>query len=381
MRFHDDAGITMMQAVVEHKAFAAAVAAVSKAVPERPIAPEHGGIVLSADQNKLTLSACDLETSLLSRLEAQVLRPGDTLVSGRLLARLTKELPRTEIHLGLSARVLAIEAGASVFGLPTMASTTYPALPTPAAATATVDGERFAEAVTRACGALTGGDAAALKSLFGIRLEASEGRLAVVATDRWRMAITYLEWDAADARTLLPADSLAAIVRTADGVDPTLHFGTTFGLSTASMMGTTRSLAHDYPTWQRVLAYPHAAMVSMPSADLVAALRRVEVVAGKTAHVTLTTASDGFTVTVTDTGEATGSARELVHCQSIGTPITTRCNAAFLRSMVVGLKSDSVTLGFSDPADRRPLLAYPGDHARSLEKPSVPALCAVMPVR
>ncbi len=370
-----------MQFSVDPGRFADAVAAAGRIIPAKPVQPEHGGILLAADSNAVTMQAYDLETSISMHVDAAVAEPGRALVSGRLLAQVGKVLPRKPVRVTENNDALVIEAGKSAFRLPLMPAGRYPTPPVPVGASGEVDGERFAAAIGAACSALTGADAVAIKSLFGVRLETEDGRMIVIATDKFRMAVEYLDWTGGEAEILLPPVALDAAAKALRAGPAMLHFGSTFGISSGATVSTMRSLDQGYPAWRKVLEFPHVAMATVDSGELVAALRRAEVVAGKLPHVILNAADGCLQVSAAKTEDVQGAALEIIECRVIGTSIATKVNAEYLKSMVAGLKSDHVTLGFSDPPNMRPLLGFPVEHVDDLTKPDVTSLFAVMPIR
>jgi DNA polymerase-3 subunit beta len=370
----------MMDFSADHAAFTGAVIAVGRAVPVNPIQPEHGGILLDAADGTVAVRAYDLETAITRRIDADVVTSGRVLVSGRLLAQVGKVLPRKPVHAKVRDAQLAIQAGNSVFGLPLIPEGAYPALPEPSGVASTVDGEQFAVAVDRACSALTGADAAVLKSLFGVRLEAEGNRLTVLATDRFRMAVEEIAWDGPEMAVLLPAEALNAAAKAIEPGPATLHVGRSFGLTSGATTSTMRVLDQGYPPWSKVLAAPHVAMVVVDPAELSAALRRVEVVSGKFPHVLLSVGNSEIQISAARTTDVRGEAAEIVECEVTGDPISTKINGEYLRSMIAALRSEHLSLGFSSPPNRHPVLGFPLE-VRDLEKPETPRVFAVMPVR
>ena len=73
--------------------FAESVAWVARSLPARPPVPVLGCVVLTASDAGLTVSGFDYEVSAEETIAAEVADPGRVLVSGRLLADITKALP------------------------------------------------------------------------------------------------------------------------------------------------------------------------------------------------------------------------------------------------------------------------------------------------
>lgn len=78
---------------VSREEFADSVAWVARSLPSRPPVPVLGGVLLDATETGLTVSGFDYEVSAQVRVSADVTTAGQALVSGRLLADITKSLP------------------------------------------------------------------------------------------------------------------------------------------------------------------------------------------------------------------------------------------------------------------------------------------------
>ncbi|MGV7637027.1 DNA polymerase III subunit beta, partial [Mycobacterium kansasii] len=84
---------------------------------------------LSAGDDGLTVSGFDYEVSAQVHVGAEVADEGQALVSGRLLADITKALPNKPVDVQLDTTRVAITCGSAKFSLPTMPVEDYPQLP------------------------------------------------------------------------------------------------------------------------------------------------------------------------------------------------------------------------------------------------------------
>ena len=119
-----------MKLKVERDVLAEAVAWTARSLPPRPPVPVLAGVRLDADSSgALTLSTFDYDVSARSSIPASVDEAGTVLVSGRLLADITKALPAKPVDLVLDGTKVVLRCGASRFTLLTMPVDDYPALP------------------------------------------------------------------------------------------------------------------------------------------------------------------------------------------------------------------------------------------------------------
>ena len=177
---------------VERDALADAVTWAARSLATRPTVPVLAGLLLSVDDTSLTISGFDLEASTRIALDVNVGTSGQALVSGRLLAEITRSLPPHPVDIALDGARLTISCASARFTLPTMPVEDYPRLPDMPAVAGTVDGATFANAVAQA--AVAAGRDDTLPMLTGVRLEIVGAKLTLAATDRYRLAVRELDW-------------------------------------------------------------------------------------------------------------------------------------------------------------------------------------------
>ncbi len=136
-----------MKIRVERDVLAEAVAWAARSLPARPPAPVLAGLLLKADDGQLSLSSFDYEVSARVSVEAEVEEEGTVLVSGRLLADISRALPNRPVEISTDGVRATVVCGSSRFTLHTLPVEEYPALPQMPNATGTVPGEVFASAV------------------------------------------------------------------------------------------------------------------------------------------------------------------------------------------------------------------------------------------
>src|SRR5216117_1330595 len=112
-----------MKIRVERDGLADAVAWVARSLPSRPPVPVLGGILLDAGSSDagseaLTISGFDYEVSATVGVAATVADGGRTLVSGRLLADITRSLPAQPVEIMVDGARVSITCGSAKFSLP-----------------------------------------------------------------------------------------------------------------------------------------------------------------------------------------------------------------------------------------------------------------------
>src|SRR5215217_1381509 len=201
---------------VERDVLAEAVTWVARGLPARPPVPVLAGVLVDANpEGTLTLSAFDYEVSARVTVAADVSDGGTVLVSGRLLADISRNLPNKPVDVIAEGPKVAVTCGSSRFSLLTMPVDDYPTLPQMPQASGSVSGDVFTLAVGQVTVAAGRDDT--LPILTGVRLEIDGSRITMLATDRYRLAMRTLDWspEGADAAAvaLVPARTLADTAR------------------------------------------------------------------------------------------------------------------------------------------------------------------------
>ena len=350
---------------VERDVLADAAAWVARSLPGRPSVPVLGGVLIEAsagpDGDRLLVSGFDYETSARVELDATIGDPGRVLVSGRLLADITRALPSKPVDLVVDGARATINCGSSRFSLPTMPVEDYPQLPAMPQVAGVVQGDVLAQAVAQV--AVAAGRDDTLPMLTGIRLEIDGPRLTLATTDRFRLAVRELEWAPEDttlsSAVLIPARTLADVAKSlanAGPVELALSAGDgMLGITGAGRRATTRLLDAEFPRFRQLIPTDHTSSAVLDAAPLVEAIKRVQLVTDRVAQVRMEFGDDGLRLTAG--GDEVGSAEEELVCELDGAPLTIAFNPGYLLDALGALHTPRARLTFTTP--NRPALMRP----------------------
>ncbi len=350
---------------VERDAFADAVAWAARSLSTRPTIAVLAGLLLSVDDSTLSLSGFDLEASTQVEIEVTAGAPGVALVSGRLLADISRALPPHPVEVAVDGARLSISCGAARFTLPTMPVEDYPKLPVMPTTAGTVASAEFATAVAQV--ALAAGRDDTLPMLTGVRLEFEGERLTLAATDRYRLAVRELRWHPAEptgahAAVLVPARTLADAAKSlAHGEEMTIALSAggagegIIGFVGVGRRATTRLLDAQFPPYRTLLPSEWASTAEVTVPPLIEAVKRVALVAERGTPVRLEF-SDG-SVALSAGGDDEGRAEEQLEVSYEGEPIMTAFNPTFLLDGLGALEEGTARMLFTSP--NKPVVLRP----------------------
>ncbi|MEV0078849.1 DNA polymerase III subunit beta [Nocardia neocaledoniensis] len=386
--------LASMKFRVAREDFAESVAWVARSLPSRPPVPVLGGVLLVADENGLTVSGFDYEVSAQMRVAAEVAGPGQVLVSGRLLADITKALSNKPVDVSVDGTRVLISCGSAKFSLPTMPVEDYPQLPEVPQQTGELGVDVFGEAVGQV--AVAAGRDDTLPMLTGIRVEIEGNDVVLAATDRFRLAVRHLQWQPTrpdiETAVLIPARTLSEAAKTLGATDAPVQLSLGSGGGADGLLGivnagrrtTTRLLDAEFPKFRQLLPKEHTSIATLPVAALSEAIKRVALVAERGAQVRLEFSTDG--VLLSAGGDDAGRAEEWLEADFRGEPLTIAFNPGYLTEGLSALHADRVTFGFTTPSRPAVLLPASDEEPKVLESGAFAALESqyiylLMPVR
>ncbi|MFI6098325.1 DNA polymerase III subunit beta [Lentzea sp. NPDC051213] len=354
-----------MKIRVERDGLADAVAWVARSLPSRPPVPVLGGVLLDAESDdSLTVSGFDYEVSAQVGVPATIADGGRALVSGRLLADITKALPNHPVEIAVDGARMMITCGSARFSLPTMPVEDYPALPSMPQLIGELPGEVFGEAVGQV--AVAAGKDDTLPMLTGVRVEIGEGKVTLVATDRFRLAMREFPWEPdaslGEVAVLVPARTLGDAAKTLGSSGGKVEMSLAandglLGLSGSGKRTTTRLLDADFPKYRQLLPSEHSAAAIIDVDALNQAIKRVSLVAERGTQVRLEFVDGGLRLSAG--GDDEGSAEEELPVSYTGDPVTIAFNPGYLLDGLGAVRTQKVHLSFTTPS--RPALLKPVD--------------------
>ncbi len=359
-----------MKIILERDVLAEAVAWTARALPARPAVPVLAGIRLQA-AGDLVLSSFDYDVSAQATVPVTTDEPGSALVSGRLLAEISRSLPAKPVHITADAGRAVVTCGSTTFTLLTMPEEEYPALPEMPPAAGTVGSDAFATAVAQSATAAGRDDT--LPALTGVRIEIEGDTLTMVSTDRYRLAVRELRWTPArpdlSAAVLVPAKALVDTARSLTSsaeVSIALALPGQDGGTGDGMIGfegsgrrtTTRLLSGEFPRHQSLLPKSVNATADLPVSLLAESVRRVALVAERNTPVRLAF-SPGQLVLEAGTGDE-AQAEEVLEADFTGDDLSSAFNPQYLLDGLSAIDSDTVRISFTEPGKPALLTGKPG---------------------
>ena len=280
---------------------------VARAVSARSPIQLLSAILFEADEdaNLLTMKATDMEISVSLTADTPVEQGGRVAIPAKPLLQYAKSLPEGEAELETdeSGRGATLSSGGSSVYLNCYAPDDFPTLPVfpessggeeadsdaPEAAAFSVDAAAFSEAASKVLQFASKDEGRPV--LTGVLVAFSEGSATLAATDSYRLGLNTQKLDGAVEGTptaILPARALKEAVRLASlaGEDGRIEVAVTenqamFRAGEAGLTLATRLIDGNYPEYGRLLPHGFEETFSVKRDDLLTAIGRARIVAGK----------------------------------------------------------------------------------------------------
>ena len=179
-----------MKFTVERAAFLDAISRLSKVVGNKSSLPVLEGILLSAKQGTLSMSAYNLEMGMQKEIYASCEESGEIVISANLLSNIIRRLNGPQVEIETDERLMChIKCNEALFDIMGMAASDFPEMPSVDEGTKlTIDSEVFSSMVKGTIFAVAQIEGTR-PILTGINISVKNNVLQFVSIDGFRLAI------------------------------------------------------------------------------------------------------------------------------------------------------------------------------------------------
>jgi len=266
-----------------------AVSRLQSIVPPKSTIPILSNILFDLEGEKLELKVTDLDVSMTSHIDVEVMKKGSITVPARVFSEIVKELPDYDLDITATENRMEIKCGSGVYKLSGFSAEDFPKLPdVHLGRQIKVNARSFCSMVKKALFAVSRDETR--PALNGILWHTSEDGLNLVATDGHRLAkvsrsdinITGYKKD-----IIIPPKVLENLIKLT--ADETEEIGLIlndnsiiFVLEDAVI--TSRLLEGPYPNYEQVVPKDNTKEMLVEKDILQAAVKRVSILSNSLTH-------------------------------------------------------------------------------------------------
>jgi DNA polymerase-3 subunit beta len=363
-----------MEVAVDRDAFLKGLQMVQNIVEPRQTLPILANVLLETDGDTIRLTATDLEVGARVTVPARVAAKGAVTISARKLAEIVRELPAAALTMKVGDNAsVSLRCGGVSYKLVGLAPDDFPpVVPASSSVWLTVDAKGLREMLAHTSFAVSHDETR--YALNGVLFVIHPKEMRVVATDGHRLAIASrgLGQAAVPVTGIVPRKAVSEIQR-ALGSGEEVQLAITenqFVLQMPNFVMTARLIEGQFPNYEAVIPKAHPGKLVLSRPALVAALRRVSVMAeerNKPVKLTLAPTSLKLMASSSELGEA----EETLTVDYAGEEVTIAFNSRYVLEALAPMEEDVVAFEFKDALSPGVLKSADDDGYR----------CVIMPMR
>jgi DNA polymerase-3 subunit beta len=316
-------------------------------VGTRTALPVLQGLLCEVSGSTLRVTGTDLDLTVKTSAEVEVLEEGRAVIPGRLLSEAVRKMPAGAVTIGVTETDIEIEGNGPRFTLRPLAVDDFPAQEEHISDGVEVDGEELTNAINQVTVAASADGARPI--LTGVLFESSEEGLRMVATDSYRLAKRDLAGVGLEGTGLVPARGLRELPRTIGSTKVTAQLREReVVFSSDKGVLHLRLIDGNFPKYQSLLPEAYPNQVILEKEELLDALGRVTLVAEDHIPVRLTLMEGGVEVAVSR--QDVGGETEHLEGEYSGADeeVTIAFNPRYLQDGVTAITGDKVRIRVID---------------------------------
>lgn len=344
-----------MKFIVSSSALLKQLSAINGVVTTNPVVPILENFLFEIKDSVLTITASDLQTSMMSEINVEAKEDGNIAVPAKILIETLKNLPEQPVTFSIDGDTYAVEISSDNgrYRLAGENATDFPKMPKVSNATVVeMSTEVLSSAIANTIFAASGDELR--PAMTGVYINLSETNTTFVATDGHRL-VRYRRVDIASqnpANLIIPRKALNLLKSTlpSENVPVTVEFNSSnayFKFNSIKMI--CRLIDERYPDYENVIPMDNANRMNIDRMELLSSLRRIAIYANKTTHqVRLKLTGSELMISAEDL-DFSNEANERLSCDHDGEDIEIGFNAKFLVEMLNNLSCKEVSLKLSAP--------------------------------
>jgi len=354
-----------MKFIVSSSALLKQISAINGVITSNPVVPILENFLFEIQDGLLTITASDLQTSMITEIDVESSENGSIAVPAKILLDTLKNLPEQPVTLTIDEETYSIEissdngryklAGENATDFPKVQEVENPD-------TVDVSADILATAINHTIYATSNDELR--PAMGGVYVNFDETNTTFVATDGNRL-VRYRRVDvASDAGTgiIIPRKALTLLKNClpAENVNVAVEFNMSnayFKFNNIKMI--CRLVDERFPDYENVIPAQNDIKMTINRQEFMASLRRISIYANKTTHQVRLKISGSELQIFAEDLDFSNEANEILACEHQGEDIEIGFNAKFLVEMLNNLSSKEISIEMSAP--NKAGLLFPSD--------------------
>ncbi|MBJ6119665.1 DNA polymerase III subunit beta [Pontibacter sp. BT310] len=344
-----------MKFIVSSSALLKQLASINGVVTNNPVVPILENFLFEISDSTLTITASDLETSMITELPVEAKENGRIAAPARILLDTLKNLPDQPVTFTIDEETYTIEISSSNgrYKLSGENATDFPRVPVVKGGNAIeIPSNVLARAINKTIFAVSNDELR--PAMTGIFVQLRSDNVTFVATDGHRL-LRYRRTDIAtsqEASLIIPRKAFTLLKSTlpSEATSVRVEFNNSnafFSFDNIRMI--CRLIDERYPDYENVIPVQNPNKLVIERQALLSSVKRISIYSNKTTHqIRLKLSGSELQVSAEDL-DFSNEANERLACQYDGEDMEIGFNAKFLVEMLNNMDSDEITFELSTP--------------------------------
>ncbi|MEQ8904619.1 DNA polymerase III subunit beta [Ekhidna sp.] len=331
------------------------LSAINGVITTNPVVPILENFLFEINDGNLTVTASDLQTSMITELQVEAKEDGSIAIPAKILLETLRNLPEQPVTFSIDSNTYSIEINSDNgrYKLAGENATDFPKIPTVSDGYAVnMSSEVLGRAINNTIFATSNDELR--PAMTGVFVKLDETNTTFVATDSHRL-IRYRRVDVAADMShsmIIPRKALTLLKATlpSELTNVNVEFNASnafFSFNQVKMI--CRLIDERFPDYENVIPLDNNNTVVVKKNELLSSLKRIAIYANKTTHqVRLKITGSELMISAEDL-DFSNEANERLSCEHDGEDLEIGFNAKFLVEMLANIDSDDITLRLSAP--------------------------------
>ncbi|MDZ4141530.1 MAG: DNA polymerase III subunit beta [Methylotenera sp.] len=338
---------------------------VTSIVEKRHTLPILSNLLLETKQNKIHLTATDLEMQISLSVESAITGDFSTTISAKKLLDICRSLPdSSEINMATNDSRITLKAGKSRFNLQTLPAADYPVMTkTQGASTLVTIGQRqLKDLLKQVEFAMAQQDIRYY--LNGLLFEVADNQLNIVGTDGHRLSFTSTELEQSYEKqdVILPRKTVVELIKLLDDTDEKVQIelsSNQVNFSFSNFKLISKVIDGKFPDYHRVIPTGHQNSFTTERVGILLAMQRASILSNeKYRGIRMVLNNNNLKLISTNSDQE--EAEEELEIDYTGDSLDIGFNVTYLIDVLNNTNSEQVAFSFAD-ANSSCLITVPND--------------------
>lgn len=354
-----------MKIQVERATLLDAVSKLQRVVGTKTAVPVLDGILIVAEQGKITLTSYNLEMGMKKELYAKCDEPGDVVINAKLLADILRRMNGIQVEITADSRLNCnIKCGEATFDIMGMAAADFPEMPILGDANRiTIDGKILTEMVKGTIFSVAQNEGSK-PILTGINFTIENGILQMAAIDGFRLAVRKHPVDISDSLSfVLSGRAVGEAVKLIDENTENIEICVGERLISFSINGyefISRLLEGEFVNYKKTIPTTHQQKIVVNTRELIETVERVSLLISETFSTPVRCYFNELNV-VFSCATAMGRATETFNAKLEGENFEIGLNSRYLLEALKAIEDEQIQILFNGAKSVILILPIEGD--------------------